>query len=414
MEYDYIIIGGGISGLYAIQQLHDKNKNLKLLLCDERDYLGGRMITHKNPHYEIGAARFHDQHKLLIHLIEKYKCHKVPLSKKSLYFHQDFNNEIHCYTNAQKYLDSIIKIIIKDSKKYSKSYLQKFTLNQFIINEYKNKHLSQKIKNLFGYDSEINKMNAYDSLRSFELDFLSNQYYVLKEGLSELCNRMYKNLNSSSNVTFLLNFHIYNVKKMKSLYEVEGKNKSFLTKNVIFAVKAPQLKEFSILKKIHTDLNCVYGAPLLRIYAKYPLQNNKVWFKEYPKIITNNVLRQIIPIDYKTGLIMISYTDNKDIDIFFKDKSKKILKSKTQIKSIIDKELKILFPDKNIPSPTYFETHLWTLGCHHWKANCNSDKIIKNIRHPYKHIFIVGEAFSHKQAWMEGALQSVQEMMKLL
>ena len=56
MEYDYIIIGGGISGLYAIQQLHDKNKNLKLLLCDERDYLGGRMITHKNPHYEIGAA----------------------------------------------------------------------------------------------------------------------------------------------------------------------------------------------------------------------------------------------------------------------------------------------------------------------------------------------------------------------
>lgn len=412
MVYDYIIIGGGISGLYALQELHNKNQNYKLLLCDERNYLGGRILTHSNPHYEVGAGRFHDKHKLLLNLIEKYKCHKIPLSKKSIYYEQLPDNKIIQHLDMNKTLDILMRNIIKESKKHSTAYLQKFTFSQYLTHEYKEKKLAKTIKDIFGYDSEINEMNAYDSIKSFENDFLSNQFYILKEGLSELCNRMYNKLNSSPNISFLLNFHVNDVKKMKDLYQVTNYKKDFLGKNVIFAIKAPQLKEFSILNKIHLFINCVHGAPLLRIYAKYPIKNRKVWFDNIPKIITNNVLRQIIPIDYKTGLIMISYTDNKDIDIFFQNKRKKTLKSKTQIKSIVEHQLNILFPQIDIPKPTYFESHLWTLGCHHWKPNCNSNKIIKQIRHPYKHIFIIGEAFSHKQAWMEGALESVKEMMK--
>ena len=48
---DYIIIGGGITGLYALDVLNQKN-NYNILLCDERNYLGGRVVTHKQPHYE--------------------------------------------------------------------------------------------------------------------------------------------------------------------------------------------------------------------------------------------------------------------------------------------------------------------------------------------------------------------------
>ena len=33
------------------------------------------------PHYEVGGARFHIKHKLLLSLIRKYNCHKIPLSK---------------------------------------------------------------------------------------------------------------------------------------------------------------------------------------------------------------------------------------------------------------------------------------------------------------------------------------------
>ena len=147
MVYDYIIIGGGISGLYALQELHNKNQNYKLLLCDERNYLGGRILTHSNPHYEVGAGRFHDKHKLLLNLIEKYKCHKIPLSKKSIYYEQLPDNKIIQHLDMNKTLDILMRNIIKESKKHSRAYLQKFTFSQYLTHEYKEKKLA-KTKNI--------------------------------------------------------------------------------------------------------------------------------------------------------------------------------------------------------------------------------------------------------------------------
>ena len=50
MNYDYVVIGGGIGGLYCVEKLVEKYKNTKkILLLDERSYFGGRLITHKKP-----------------------------------------------------------------------------------------------------------------------------------------------------------------------------------------------------------------------------------------------------------------------------------------------------------------------------------------------------------------------------
>ena len=70
--YDYVVIGGGITGLYTIDRLVEKHGDKKsYLLLDERSYFGGRLITHKQPHYEIGGARFNDNHVLLKKVIKK-------------------------------------------------------------------------------------------------------------------------------------------------------------------------------------------------------------------------------------------------------------------------------------------------------------------------------------------------------
>ena len=79
------------------------------------------------------------------------------------------------------------------------------------------------------------------------------------------------------------------------------------------------MSKFSILSPIHKHLDCVHNSELLRIYAKYPIRQSGCWFSNLRRMTTNSFLRQIIPIDYQDGLIMISYTDGKDTKIF-KDK----------------------------------------------------------------------------------------------
>lgn len=409
---DYIIIGGGITGLYALDVLNQKN-NYNILLCDERNYLGGRVVTHKQPHYEIGGARFNDNHVLTQKLIKKYKLSIIPINSNKTYIYKNNHNNVKYFHNANQTLDIIIKNIIQTSKKYNKSFLQTFTLKEFIDYISKSTQLSKKIKDIFGYYSEIYEMNAYDSLISLENDFIDQNFYIIKEGYSELCNRIYLNYYKNKNIQIKKKTKIIDIIKQDNHYKVITSNhKHFLGKKIIIAVKSQQLFQFNILKPIFPYVNSVYNAALLRIYAKYPKKNNKIWFEQFPVISTNSFLRQIIPIDYKSGLIMISYTDGKDIIPFYKNTTKKELKDNKTITSMIQKELNILFPELDIPYPTYLKTHLWEVGAHHWKKNKDSTLIYNKIKQPLPNIHIVGEAFSKKQAWVEGGLETVQENLK--
>lgn len=420
MNYDYVVIGGGIGGLYCVEKLVEKYKNTKkILLLDERSYFGGRLITHKKPKYEIGGARFNNNHKLLLKLIHKYKLNKIKLSPIVDFIYKS-KNDVTYYKDANKTFDMIMKNIIMESKKYKKEELMKITLKQFIDNISETTQLSKKLIDIFGYNSEITKMNAYDSLRSFDEDFTNKNFYVLKEGFSTLCDLMV--IKNKDKVEYKLNHKVNNIKKGDNIFEIicnnqkTNKNYSFNSKKIILAVKSEQLRQFNILKPVFPYLKCLYNAPLLRIYAKYPINKTtkKAWFCDLPRLTTNSFLRHIIPIDANSGLIMISYTDGSDTNVFLQDKTSQKLKDEETIKNMIQDELKLILPKYNIPQPTYFKTHMWNVGAHHWKPNCNSKEIQNEIKNPLKDVYIIGEAFSQKQAWVEGSLESVESIIDKL
>jgi len=47
------------------------------------------------------------------------------------------------------------------------------------------------------------------------------------------------------------------------------------------------MKQFQILKPIFHNINSVGASQLLRIYAKFPINTNGVWFKNMNRITTN-------------------------------------------------------------------------------------------------------------------------------
>ena len=156
-------------------------------------------------------------------------------------------------------------------------------------------------------------------------------------------------------------------------------------------------------------INSVSLQPLYRIYACYPpiklpgYKQYKTWFDGLSKITTNLEIKYIIPIDYKNGIIMISYTDSK----FAKYWLNHVING--TFEKELYKQLKLLFPDKDIPQkPKWFKHYYWDIGAGYWKPGFDKDKILKSILKPIsgENIFICGENYSSHQAWVEGALET--------
>ena len=165
---------------------------------DDRSYWGGRIITKSRPRYEVGAARFNNTHTLLLKLIKRYNLTKIPLPLQIDYFHMESKT---FEKNTNKVLDDTFQQLVSESSKFSKSHLTSISLYKYMQIVIGNAN-AKCILNRFGYNSEITKMNAYDALNVFKNDFVNMKYFVLKEGLSSLCNHIVEELKSNG-VTLL-------------------------------------------------------------------------------------------------------------------------------------------------------------------------------------------------------------------
>tara|TARA_X000000368_G_scaffold111373_2_gene86670 strand:+ start:1552 stop:2823 length:1272 start_codon:yes stop_codon:yes gene_type:complete len=401
--YDVVIVGGGIAGLYCAYKLSETQN---VALFDDRNYIGGRIYTHSKG-YEVGAARFNDSHTQLLELIKYYKLTKMPIPKEIDYIEYIEDKENEVTMNSHIEFQKTLNKVVKNTKKTNN--LKNITFYEHLIKILKSKEKADRIVNIFGYYSEMKEMNAFDAYNTFKNDFGNVQYYILMEGLSNLCENMMKTIRKNGSKVYLKS-RINSVERVNDYFRIgrENRKRKITGKKVIFAIKPHQLKDFPIISSIHKYTKAVYNAPLIRIYAVY----KDVWFKNINRTTTNNILRQIIPINKKTGLIMISYTDGEDTKPFMKNKYE--LKPDSELRQIVSKNIKKVFPEENISAPLYFSAHLWTVGCHHWLPNFDSIQIQKDILNPVENVYICGEGFSDKQAWIEGALNSASKVIKCI
>jgi hypothetical protein len=67
-----------------------------------------------------------------------------------------------------------------------------------------------------------------------------------------------------------------------------------------------------------------------------------------------------------------------------------------------------LFPDIELPEIEFANAYEWDQGCSYWlPGSYNVVMASKNALQPFsdlQHFHLVGESFSLRQAWMEGAL----------
>ena len=79
------------------------------------------------------------------------------------------------------------------------------------------------------------------------------------------------------------------------------------------------------------------------------------------------------------------------------------------------KDLRELFPEREIPDPVLFDYYAWPDGVTYWlPGNYDPAKVSREALHPFETIYVCGESFSMRQGWMEGALEHAAELLKLI
>ena len=406
-NYDIIIIGGGISGLFMSYKL--SHTGLSILLLESDDKLGGRVHTlkNKNVSYECGAARFHSSHTKLISLL-----HELNLEDKFINLPKDIKlilrnrrKNFPYQTNNKLDIKLLFKKSIEKRNEFSNDILLNITFFQYLVTIFDHE-TAEFIKNSFGYDSEFLTLNALSALDMFEHDFFKDDdYFILNGGLSQIIQTLENKLNNSPYVTIMKNTSVVHITDSSVVTNIQD---TYYFNQLICAIPQKPLQKFHIFKDYQL-LNSVSPIPLLRIYAKYPTKN--LWFKNIKRTITDNYIRQIIPIDYKQGLIMISYTDG----LYARFWNLYNANNEDFLIQALHKEIKDLY-DIDPPKPEFISNHYWSEGVHMWKPGFDMNTSYERILKPFddKKIFICGEAFCKKQGWMEGALESCYDVIKKL
>lgn len=406
--YDYLIIGGGISGLYICYQLLKNNPKLNICIIEQSGRWGGRIYTKYKDglSFESGAGRFHSSHLNLLNLIKEFNLSNklVPLSKNVSYFlkNQWIYNDNHLmklYNSSFKSLNDIWQFIIDNPPNdYSLTLLEhckSIGLSNSEVN---------CLKDTYGYYTEFSKFNAINAIDLIKMDIQDGKYYVLGGGLSQIINKLVEHC-EKFNVIMSLNTNCTSININQKICEISHNNKkSIINFNKCFiTIPISNLNNLSITPSI-TWPKLLKPVPyrLCRIYAKYPTS----WFKDMPKIITDKKITMIIPIDPKNGLIMISYSDNIRADFW------NSFDNINDIKKELANQLKTIFPNLDIPNPEWISHEFWYEGCHYWPKNADDFKIMNNVQSQLGNdIYLVNEAYCHKQCWVEGSLKMANQFL---
>ncbi len=387
--YDYIIIGGGISGLYLNFLL---SKNNKTLLLEKNNHLGGRIYNEKFYDTEINTgARVGGLHnKYLMRLIRKLK---MP--------YKNYDEKINIITNEKINLRKIVKNIIKKYNSIPQYETKSMTAKEFII-KYFGKKIFEEYQRFIEYtDFFENSIETYVKLYPIvdhipavsEKNLIKIDWNLLTLKISEYIQK-YNEIKTDYNVRKI----IYN----NNHYII---NDEFKAKKIVLCVTINPLK--SLIKKSNLNIidysKYLDSVEFLRIFT-YHKDGHNLKLDNYN--IVGGLLHKII-IESDTVLTMVEVDSlrTREWKKIMYDKEKVITKLKYEYKKIFNKNIQI--DDVKIV--------YWKNGVHYYKpGDYNLKSLNKQLIHPYKKMYVCGEICGFTQGWVEGALECVNKVYKLL
>jgi protoporphyrinogen oxidase len=416
VNYDLVIVGAGIAGLHTAIEAKKLNKKLKILVLEKYPNPGGRMVTihttveNKKIQFECGAGRINASDRRLLNLLTHYNLNTHKLGDTTLW--RKYGSKESTPNNFEDFWYEICK----EFSKLPIEERRNKTLRDLAI-ETMGVEVAKSLLETYPYRAEIEVSSAESAIDLYLYLSKKPHFLVVKEGFGELIKLMVKDakkLGVDFKTEIIVNRVDINPKT--NIYTVTAvKNKEckmFQANNVVIAVPKNALQQIYPFSPDNKFVQAVKMEPLLRIYSVY---KDGSWFPP-SKVVTNSPLRYIIPINQAQGLIMSSYLDSRDIELWTN------LYEKGHNEELIEKihnETTALFPELNIKEkPIVTFPEIWRDGCSYWLTGTDYKKLSKEALQPlpdtYPNLHLVGESFCTKPQWIEGALEHSEELIRML
>lgn len=397
--YDYIIIGGGVAGLYMNYLLNDKYKTL---LLEKNNYFGGRVLEGCFHHKKVpmGAKVGATFNKHLMRLLKRINISYKPLNEKTTIISKDpvdMRHMVHMIVNKYNILKNINLNNINLKTMSAKDFIIKYFGEDFF-------HIYCKFAEYTDFFHEsIGNYIKYYPIKD-HIPVISNKN-IVKINWTKMVLRLYNIIKKKNKL--IRNYTVKKITKKDSYYIIDNKYK---TKNIIFAVTINALLKIATNNNIFKTTNYkkyIGSVPFIRIYT---------WHKNGHKLnidpynIVDSRLHKIMKITDK--ILTIMEVDNMNAKYwkkFIGNKKLLIKHIKNEIKKILSKDIadKFTIDDMLISS--------WLDAVHYIKpSKYTSLQIIKKLMTPAPNIYVCGEMISLKQGWVEGAVESVDRLFKIL
>ena len=391
MIYDIIIIGSGISGLYAAYNIKKMSPDKSFLILEKykKQWIGGRTSDEMFYGTEVvtGAGigrKKKDQllHKLLDELGLETNEFTVKPHYSAMFQHLDVKNVMDRLRD--EYIGQRTTF-----KAFATGVLGEKTYKQFLLSA--------------GY-TDFEKEDAHDTLYHYGMD----DNYCCSKGFTVPWRKLVMKLADEIGEShFKFSSDVSKITKTgdEFIIDTEG-GKTYKCNKVIVATTITDIRKL-LPKPIYNDIE---GQPFLRLYGKFS-KNSIPIMNEYVKGYTflPGPLQKIIPMNPDTGIYMIAYNDNNNT-LALKNNLENTKENRDMYCRLLEKSLGIPTDSLNLIAIKDF---YWPVGTHYYKPLNTSiykdrAEFIDIAQHPEKGILVVGEVVSKNQGWAEGALDSVR------
>lgn len=378
------IVGGGIGGLYMAYRLLQQDPMLDICIFEKSANMGGKVRTIYDKDGSVlmegGPWRILHHHKHMRRLCHGLGCRLVAVNKKHT-TPLDLPECTHTKDGALSQLDL-----------------------QILCN---------------GERSALDAEMATGYYGSMDMDSMfqthyPTDYFVLEEGFADMIRRLVERLPSH---ILHANTMVQDVEHTPQGYilQCQRRDKNRYTyfqhrsKRVILACPPHYFQHWKISPHLQPLASCVVTRALNHMYCKLrrtlPEELQDCYYK------TDNILNQIISSNYQNDWLQVSYTSGRMAEFW----NRLYMAHPDRCRLFVEENLKHLFHD-SFPIQE-IKNFYWENAVHQWKPAYGFDKnrmlFLSLYPHPIQlpDLFVVGEAFSKHQGWMEGALDTVERLL---